>query len=898
MIVRRANLTAGICLAICVIACQFSCRAASAPQQWVWWEGEEPIKTNFPARTWLSPRPEEKKLLSADDWLTFSGKAGAEELYAIYRVSVPASGEYNFWARKFWKHGPFKWRFGTGEWHICGRDVALADDTYIRKFVNANWVHLGKVRLPAGETTFELRMLATPGQNVVAGFDCFLLIPGPFMPRGKLKPNERWNVADEGYFPYEPSLDKFTDDALLDLRFLNEPQAGQSGWVRRHGDGFVLGGGRPVRFWAVNVGPNNIAQDRASIDYLARALAKRGVNMVRYHGPIFDPNSPSAEVDSKRLDDLHYLIAALKRQGIYTLVSFYFPLWFNIKPSYGIAGFDQIKNKRPFALLYFEPRMQQIYRTWARELLTRKNPYTGLPIARDPAVAIIEIVNEDSFFFWTFSKRNIPPVHWARLERLFGQWLAKRYGSLQAAFAAWPKAHLPSDNAAEGRAGLYEAWHMTRSGLKHGGPNKRKRVADQVRFLAELQRKFYEDTVRYFKDELGYGGLVSCSNWKVADPALLDAIERYTYTAGDVIDRHGYFGGKHKGEGARYSVRVGHTFESLAATTVPERLPLQFVQVAGYPQIISEIGWTNPNRYRADFTLLTAACGCVQGLDGAFFFAVGSNFLCDNVMKKFPVSCPTVAGAFPAAALLFRRGDVKECQAVKEVLSLEDLYALKGSAAISASALDELRKSDIPAGGAVSQLAAIDPLAFYVGRVVRSFSEEAGASEQVNLLQFINRERKTLANITGELKWDWGTGVVYVNTPRAQAAAGFLSRVGAIQLQDVVIRCGNEYASIIVTSLDDQPLSRSRKILVQAITQEQPYGFKTRGNKIASLGGPPLEMEEIKATVEFKSLDSAARVIVLDENGYATDKRVKVSRKGNGAVVTLSKDALYHVVLR
>jgi hypothetical protein len=724
-----------------------------------------------------------------------------------------------------------------------------------------------------------------------------------FIPNGKYKPGERSGLADEGYFAYEPAPDPFSSQALLDLRSLNEKTAGESGFVKRDGMNFVLGNGRPVRFWAVNVGPNNIAQDRTSIDYLARALAKRGVNMVRYHGPIFDDTKDPANVDPKRLDDLFYLVAALKREGIYTTLSFYFPLWFEIKPHYGIPGYDTIQNKRPFALLYFDQRMQDIHRSWAKTMLTTKNPYTGLPLAHDPAVAIIEIINEDSFFFWTFSKQNIPAVHWQRLESIYGQWLANRYGSVANALAAWGNARLPEDDPAAGRAGLYEAWHMTSDGLKAGGPEKIKRVSDQVRFLTQLQRDFYASFTKYLKEDLGCGSLVSASNWHVTDAALLDALERYTYTAGDVIDRHGYFGGEHKGEGASYSVRVGHTFKDLAAVTVPERIPLQFIQIAGYPHIISEIGWPNPNRYRADATFLASAYGSLQGVDGFYFFAVGSNYLYDTSMSKFPVSCPVIAGTFPATALQYRKAMVREADdVVYQILSLEDLYAMKGSGASTAQALDELRKKDIPEGGQiVGQVNLLDPLTFYVGRVVRTFGDDPSKSTQRNLSAYIDRDKKTIKSITGELFRDYGLGLVTVNTPQSQGAAGFLGKAGQIQLSHVTIECANEFAAVLVVSMDDQPISTSRKILIQAMTEEQPYGFKTENGTITDLGGSPLGVRKIAARLSLR-LKGTGRptVTALDENGYATDKKIKTSGDGiqTPLVVELAEDALYHIIQR
>ena len=142
---------------------------------------------------------------------------------------------------------------------------------------------------------------------------------------------------------------------------------------------------------------------------------------------------------------------------------------------------------------------------------------------------------------------------------------------------------------------------MTKEGSHSGGPDKIKRIGDQVRFLTEYQREFYLSMVEYFRQDLGIQSLISPSNWHVTDGPMLDSLERYTYTAGDVIDQHGYFGGQHQGEGASYSVRVGHRFANQAAVKPPKDLPIQVFSVQDYPDIISEIGWTTPT---TDFELI------------------------------------------------------------------------------------------------------------------------------------------------------------------------------------------------------------------------------------------------------------------------------------------------------
>jgi hypothetical protein len=517
-------------------------------------------------------------------------------------------------------------------------------------------------------------------------------------------------------------------------------------------------------------------------------------------------------------------------------------------------------------------------------------------------VAIVEVVNEDSHFFWTFRPENFLPDQRGRLEKLYGDWLTRRHGSLEKAVTAWGGVRENGDDPAAGRMALYAAFMMTRQGFG-AQPRKRQRVSDQVRFLSENMRGFYTETKRYFREQCDYPGLVSASNWHVADPEVLDALERYGYTAGDVIDCHGYFGGRHDGEGASYSVRVGHEFTSLAATTVPERLPLPFLQVAGYPHIISEIGWTNPSVYRADFAFLASTYGSLQGMDGYFTFALGGAFW-DRTMNKFAASSPVIMGNFPAHALLYRRGDVREASdVVHQVLDLEELYGLKGSGAFTAQALDALRAADVPPGaearGAVS---AIDPLACYVGRVLRTFGKDTGASRQVNLSRYVDRERKTIRSVTGELFWDYGKGYSTVNAARAQGAAGFLARAGRIDLATVSIEMKNEYGSVTVVSLDDRPISNSRKLLIQAMTVERPYGFRATGansGKILDLGEAPFGVEKIDGTVRLRlAAGGAPKVVALDEHGYPKPAPATVSGGPASLTVKLAPDSVYHVVQR
>lgn len=888
-------------LMACLLGVLLHTTIAAANDTWTWWEGETPTQTNFPDHTWFSPKPSEQHLLSNGNWLTNADPrpADAEEAYAIYEVDIPQQGQYQLWTRKFWKHGPFRYRFDDQPWQTLGPDHGLADSVTLRKHLVANWVSLGSVSLTAGKHRFELRLLAKPGENRTAAFDAFLLTQTPFFPSGKLKPGQRSGHAEPGYFAYEPAPDGFTPDALLDLRSLNENIAGEHGRVTRDGDVFKLGSGNTVRFWAVNVSDRNASQDRASVDYLARKLAKMGVNMVRYHSALFDLDGDASTLNPKRLDDLFYLISAMKKQGIYTSLSFYFPAWLPASQRFGFDGYDNIDAKKPYALIFFDAHLRTLHRGWLEQLLTTNNPYTGVTLANDPAVAMVELLNEDSLLFWTFKRELMPDAKWQQLEQWFAAHLRKRYGSLEQAITAWDGQTNERDNPAAGRMGLYNAWYMTKDGLERSGVN-RKRIEDQVRFLVDQQHRFYQATTSYLHDELGYPGLIVAGNWKTADPTVLDALERYTYTAGDVIDRHGYFSGEHKGEGAAWSVRVGHTFNNRSALLHPEDLPIQINQIANYPHIISEIGWPSPNRFHAEMSLIASAYGSLQGIDGFYFFAVDNNYLRATNISKFQLATPAMVGTFPAAALAYRRGDITQGKpAIAQPITLNELYQLKGEplAVAEAQAFDAYRQSDQD-GTSKPPIDSILPLSYYVGPVLRDFNASQPIHQDIN--QYINLPEHTIHSNTGELTWNYKQGLATINTSRCKAVAGFFKPSQSVQLGNITITSRNEYAALFLISLDDQPLVQSNKILIQAMTENHPFGFATKNNQITNLGTFPFNIRNIEASIDITFSDARKlRVYALDENGYPRiDIAPTTSQGGNNFHLDLAPDSLYHMLLR
>src|SRR5690606_23557998 len=168
----------------------------------------------------------------------------------------------------------------------------------------------------------------------------------------------------------------------------NEATAGEHGFIRLSTDreSFVRGDGKPIRFWAV--GSSVYERHPDQLNEHARFLAKRGVNMVRWHGnlaPTDDPNSRLGDINDKALDGLFRNVAAMKKAGIYLTISPYYAHSTGTKkdgkPKFARWGITaESKADNPTGLLFFHPEVQAAYKAWLNELFTRPNPYTGVAL--------------------------------------------------------------------------------------------------------------------------------------------------------------------------------------------------------------------------------------------------------------------------------------------------------------------------------------------------------------------------------------------------------------------------------------------------------------------------------------------------------------------------------------
>ncbi len=368
--------------------------------------------------------------------------------------------------------------------------------------------------------------------------------------------------------------------------------------------------------------------------------------------------------------------------------------------------------------------------------------------------------------------------------------------------------------------------------------------------------------------------MITASNWITASPQVLGPLEKYTYTVADFIDRHGYFGCHSQGEASEWSVRDGHTYADRSALRFdPEEpgKPKVFVHPAmdpsydGKPSMISETTWNRPNRYRSEAPLFYAAYGALQDSDAIVHFALDTaawSVKPGFFMQPWTLMSPAMMGQFPAAALIYRKGLVATGDLLVDLnLKVGDLLDLKGTPLPQDAALDELRLKDVPKGTTLKPGNVIDPLVHFAGRTNVNFTDRGGPPKLKDLKPFIDRRRQVVASSTGELRLDYGKGVLTINAPAAQGISGALREAGTAELKDLTISSKLELGHIVAVSLDGKPLATSRRILLQAMSEEKPTDFRTEpapgGDKrITSIGHDPWLVKELDGVVKFKRPDA------------------------------------------
>ncbi|MBO3839994.1 MAG: carbohydrate binding domain-containing protein [Thermoproteota archaeon] len=223
--------------------------------------------------------------------------------------------------------------------------------------------------------------------------------------------------------------------------------AGSLGHVHVGRDGHLYVGGERIKFLGVNICGGAAFPEKDEAERIAARLAKFGVNAVRFHHMdaswesfnIFDRSAGGTrKLNDNALDKLDYFIHCLKENGIYIDLNLLVSRRFTIADGLP-SEIELVDWKEQQILGFFMEEVESLEKEYATQLLTHFNPYTGMAYGEDPAVAFVEIVNEQGLIHsWLDGAIDrLPQTFKDALKEKWNNYLLSKYGSDENLRKAW-----------------------------------------------------------------------------------------------------------------------------------------------------------------------------------------------------------------------------------------------------------------------------------------------------------------------------------------------------------------------------------------------------------------------------------------------------------------------------
>ena len=255
-------------------------------------------------------------------------------------------------------------------------------------------------------------------------------------------------------FPFSLPGDDLTE-GITDLSFLNARPANDPVTVR---DGHFYAGGKPIRFWGVCVIGAACFPSHDEAPRLARRLASRGLNQVRIH--LIDGYcAPTGLFDPAYKGQLRILprsstssISSLpnsRSAGSTWSCRSTADHWRNITGAGDYPGFDpQRFASFSSGIPLWNENFLKTEQQFARDFFGHVNPYTGKAYTEEPAVACLEIINENGILCaWRGGhfRKAWPASMIADLQRHWNRFLASRYSTTDRLRQAWAQGAIRAD---------------------------------------------------------------------------------------------------------------------------------------------------------------------------------------------------------------------------------------------------------------------------------------------------------------------------------------------------------------------------------------------------------------------------------------------------------------------
>jgi len=648
-------------------------------------------------------------------------------------------------------------------------------------------------------------------------------------------------------------------DSPVDLSRLLDAPAGKGGFVQVKDGHFATADGRRLRFWGVNLSMTAAFPEPDDAPAIAAHIARLGINCVRFHftdipAPrgLIAQGADTRHIDAAQLDRMDRLIAELRKRGVYSNLNL------NVgrrwKSGDGVRDADLLGVGK--AATYFDPRLIELQEEYARQLLCHRNPYTGTEYRAEPAVAIVELVNENSLVESWFSGRlkgaqattpgdvwsDIPASYAATLDREFNEWLAANRSPDQIA-------------AFRSEAGVGTTETVPRLLPDQFAKASNARFAAEASFYMQKEKAFFLRMSRFLRGELNLRcpiiGTSDHNHYRSGYPlvsslAALDAIDGHVYW-----QHPNYLKDPKTGKRSGFSIGNTPMVDDPAKSTVVQ---LARTAVMGKPYTVSEVNHPFPNEYAAEGLPILAAYAAFQDWDGIFAYTLAHEPLTRmrGSIGHFdiapdPVKVPQLA----AGALMFLRGDIRP--------SARTIGRSYSPDQVIESLRLPTKENPFYTPGFPTWL----PLV-HATRIISMNGPPTTT--------FQSPSDDPIASDTGEMHWrakGKNSGCVTIDAPRSAAVVGFSASSNARARHLDASRLTPEFCAVTLGALDDQPISAASRMLLTAGARVANTGMRwdEKRKSLVAWGTPPTRIEPVAGPLVLRSLNPATAILAQPLDG-------------------------------
>jgi hypothetical protein len=663
------------------------------------------------------------------------------------------------------------------------------------------------------------------------------------------------------------------DDAsenVTNMSYLLDAPAGKHGYLKTDPNGHLFFEDQPgtrVRFNGVTITAGANFPDKDKAPLIAARLARFGVNLVRVTfqdeappwGWFKQPFTNTSEFDPERIDRLDWFLAKLKEKGIYVFFDFLAARYFG--PGDGVTQSLPTLGQKIGTL--FDRKLIDLQASSITRILTHVNPYTALAYKDDPVIPLGVLSNENALFLgWVawlpdkaFAAQGcgdcLSDYYSSELDRMYNDWLRKKYGGDDAIRAAWGA-------LASGESLASSSIHRTPKSAFGGAAPAR--IRDDASFYYEAEGAYLSELRSLVQKTLGSKMLVTMTS-QVFGVASMASQAQGDFMSNNIYWHHPSFVGKEPGR-----VFAWNNLSMIADINSSQNVVARMSQsrIKGLPHIVSEFNYNFPSSFQVEAPGMMYAFMNFVGSDGLIWHAYHDFVTRTDATQLYGMfelaGNPIVMSQF-VLAKPYLAGDLKEADAYPEVVQSE------------VDQWDTTWKSGwdpvITAGG--------PPLASLVRTpTVRSFF--GGQTKIPGELQAVT---DALTTGHGELYWNSAKAIFTINNAHWQGGIGYLKEsiaLNQIKLTNIRTTGGQDFAAVNLVSMDSNPIASSNWLLLTTAARVENKGQKWQlpnGSKISlsELGDGPILVEPVRGRIGLQ-LDDMAKLEVwaLDARGNPLQK--------------------------